>query len=92
MLTLTSSPEVSRWTPATGNRRNCIPKDSENVADARQEAHGCSPRACAIPGRRFRVTGTLGSGAADTPPLLLRRTSLERLELTNSQPNQHPPF
>jgi hypothetical protein len=92
MQILRSFPEVSRWTPATGNHRNRIPKDYEDVADARQRKHGCSPRACSIPGKKFRVTRTLGSEAAGTRPLLHSQASLERLGLTNSQPNQRQPF
>lgn len=91
-LMLKSSPEVFRWTLATGDRRNRIAKGCDGADEARQTARECSPLPCSIPGMRFRVIGKLGSEVAHIPLFRPRQTSLESLGSTESKPYQHPSF
>jgi len=53
---------VSRWTPATGDHRNHIPKDYDEAAELHQGRRGYSPLGGSSPERTLRATGNSGSG------------------------------
>jgi hypothetical protein len=85
-----SSPEVSPWTPAIGDRRNRTPRDCDEAAEGHQEGPECSLLACSILERRFPVNCNGGSEVAETPRFLLRQICLEWVVLTSSKLRQRP--